>query len=94
MRTQRVRHTGCAVLDLCYVACGRVDAPWEFGLRPWGIGGLILADAGGRVSNLDGPALDLVARHILASNHKLHRAMRETITKGMVLREAERRAAA
>ena len=34
MRTQGVRHTGSAVLDLCYVACGRVDALWEFGPRP------------------------------------------------------------
>jgi len=39
MRTQRVRHAGSAVLDLCYVACGRVDGLWEFGLRPWDIAG-------------------------------------------------------
>jgi fructose-1,6-bisphosphatase/inositol monophosphatase family enzyme len=31
MRTQGVRHVGSAVLALCYVACGRVDALWEFG---------------------------------------------------------------
>ena len=34
MRTQGVRHTGSAVLDLCCVACGRVDALWEFGVQP------------------------------------------------------------
>jgi len=37
MRTQGVRHPGSAVLNLCYVACGRVDALWEFGLRPWDV---------------------------------------------------------
>jgi myo-inositol-1(or 4)-monophosphatase len=52
MRTQGVRHTGSAVLDLCYLACGRVDALWEFGLRPWDVaaGALIVAEAGGRVT--------------------------------------------
>ena len=55
MRTQGVRHTGSAVLDLCYVACGRVDGLWEFGLRPWDIaaGALIVTEAGGPVTNLD-----------------------------------------
>ena len=70
MRTQGVRHTGSAVLDLCYVACGRVDALWEFGPRPWDVapGALIVTEAGGQVTNLDGSALDLDARKILASN--------------------------
>jgi myo-inositol-1(or 4)-monophosphatase len=91
MRTQR--RTGSAALELCYVACRRVDAFWEFGLRPWGVaaGALIVAEAGGRVTNLDGSALDLDARKILASNGKLHRAMRETITKAWP--EADRRQA-
>jgi myo-inositol-1(or 4)-monophosphatase len=91
MRTQGVRRTGSAALDLCYVACGRVDAFWEFGLRPWDVaaGALIVAEAGGRVTNLDGSALDLEARKILASNGKLHRAMRETIAKAWP--EADRR---
>jgi len=93
MRTQGVRRTGSAALDLCYVACGRVDAFWEFGLRPWDVaaGALIITEAGGRVTNLDGSALDLEARNLLASNGKLHRAMRETIAKAWP--EAERRQA-
>ena len=37
MRTHGVRHTGSVVLDLCYVAYGRVDALWEFGPRPWDV---------------------------------------------------------
>ena len=93
MRTQGVRRTGSAALDLCYVACGRVDGFWEFGLRPWDVaaGALIVAEAGGRATNLNGSALDLEARKILATNGKLHRAMRETIAKAWP--EAERREA-
>jgi myo-inositol-1(or 4)-monophosphatase len=93
MRTQGVRRTGSAALDLCYVACGRVDAFWEFGLRPWDVaaGALIVAEAGGQVTNLDGSALDLDAGKILASNRKLHRAMRETVAKAWP--EADRRQA-
>jgi myo-inositol-1(or 4)-monophosphatase len=98
MRTQGVRRTGSAALDLCYVACGRVDAFWEFGLRPWDVaaGSLIVSEAGGRVTNLDGSALDIDARKILASNGRLHRAMRETIAIAWPeasRREAEGRAA-
>jgi myo-inositol-1(or 4)-monophosphatase len=93
MRTQGVRRTGSAALDLCYVACGRVDAFWEFGLRPWDVaaGALIVAEAGGRVTNLDGSGLDLDARKILATNGKLHRAMYATIAKAWP--EADRRQA-
>jgi myo-inositol-1(or 4)-monophosphatase len=93
MRTHGVRRTGSAALDMCYVACGRVDAFWEFGLRPWDVaaGALIVAEAGGRVTNLDGSMLDLDARKILASNGRLHRAMRETIAKAWP--EADRRQA-
>jgi myo-inositol-1(or 4)-monophosphatase len=83
MRTQGVRHTGSAVLDLYYVACGRVDAFLEFGPRPWDVaaGVLIVTEAGGRVTNLDGSPLGLDARKILTSKGKLHRTMRETIAK-------------
>ncbi len=93
MRTQGVRRAGSAALDLCYVACGRIDAFWEFGLRPWDVaaGALIVAEAGGRVTRLDGAALDLEARQLLASNGKLHRAMRATIAKAWP--EADRRQA-
>ncbi len=98
MRTQGVRRTGSAALDLCYVACGRVDAFWEFGLRPWDVaaGALIVSEAGGRATNMDGSALDIDGRNILASNGRLHRAMRETIANAWpeaARREAEGRAA-
>ncbi len=93
MRTQGVRRTGSAALDLCYVACGRVDAFWEFGLRPWDVaaGALIVAEAGGRVGNADASPLDIEARNIVASNGRLHRAVLATITTAWP--EAERRQA-
>ena len=97
MRTQGVRRTGSAALDLCYVACGRVDAFWEFGLRPWDVaaGALIVTEAGGHVTNLEGSALDLDARKNLASNGKLHRAVRDNRegVAGGDRRHAEGRAA-
>ena len=87
-----------ATRDRLSVACGRVDALWELGPRPWDVaaGALIVTEAGGQVTNLDGSALDLDARKMLASKGKLHRAMRETITKAWPeanRREAESRAA-
>lgn len=93
MRTQGVRRTGSAALDLCYVACGRTDAFWEFGLHPWDVaaGALMVSEAGGRVSNADGSRLDLGGRQILATNGRLHRAMRATIANAWP--EAERRLA-
>jgi myo-inositol-1(or 4)-monophosphatase len=54
--TQGVRRLGSAALDLCYVAAGRFDGYWELSLNPWDMaaGGLIAAEAGAMVTNLDG----------------------------------------
>jgi myo-inositol-1(or 4)-monophosphatase len=91
LRTHGVRRTGSAALDLAWVACGRVDAFWEFGLKQWDVaaGALIVEEAGGHVSNMDGSTLDLSAAQILASNGPLHQQMIETIRT--VRPEAERR---
>jgi myo-inositol-1(or 4)-monophosphatase len=91
MRTHGIRRTGSAALDLCWVACGRVDAFWEFGLKAWDVaaGALIVEEAGGHVSNMEGSLLDLTAGRIVASNGRLHQAMLETIRA--TLPEAERR---
>jgi myo-inositol-1(or 4)-monophosphatase len=55
-----IRRAGAASLDLCWVACGRVDGYYEAGLRPWDLaaGALIAAEAGARVEGLDGPVPD------------------------------------
>ena len=93
MRTQGVRHTGSAVLDLCCVACGRIDALWEFGPRPWDVAARALTSPrrAAVLRTSTGPHWTSGARKILVSNGKLHRAMRETIAKAWP--EADRRQA-
>ena len=91
MRVQGVRRTGSAALDLAYVACGRIDGFWEFGLKPWDVaaGALIVEEAGGHVSNMDGSMLDLAGGRIVASNGHIHQEMMEVILSSRP--EAERR---
>jgi myo-inositol-1(or 4)-monophosphatase len=72
--SQGVRRAGAAALDLCYVACGRVDGFYEENLQPWdtAAGLLIVLEAGGRITTFDGGAYDLYAANIVASNGALH----------------------
>jgi myo-inositol-1(or 4)-monophosphatase len=72
-----VRRLGSAALDLCYVAAGRVDGFWETDLKAWDIAGgaLIVAEAGGRITNTDGAPFASRAGHLLATNGHLHEAM-------------------
>jgi myo-inositol-1(or 4)-monophosphatase len=55
-KTAGIRRPGAASLDLAYVACGRFDGFWEFGLSPWDIAGgaLLISEAGGLISDLAG----------------------------------------
>ena len=72
--TSGVRRAGSAALDLCYVAAGRLDAYWETGLAPWDLaaGTLIVREAGGIVSGLDGSENFLDAGHVLCGNPKIY----------------------
>jgi myo-inositol-1(or 4)-monophosphatase len=81
LRAQAVRRLGSAVLDLCYVACGRLDGFWELALGPWDMaaGGLIVHEAGGRVSDVHGGPWRLDGPGILASNGPLHAAILEAL---------------
>lgn len=69
-----VRRDGSAALDLCFVACGRLDGFWERKLAPWDIaaGSFIVREAGGRVTDLSNHGLDLDSGHILATNGLIH----------------------
>jgi myo-inositol-1(or 4)-monophosphatase len=89
--THGVRRTGSAALDLAWVACGRSDGFWEFGLKPWDVaaGTLLVEEAGGHVSNMDGSALDLAGAQIVASNGRLHQEIIERLAATRP--EAERR---
>ena len=73
-RARAVRRLGSAALDLCYVAAGRFDGFWEQHLKPWDVAGgaLIVSEAGGRVTGMDGAPFDAAAGHLLASNGRVH----------------------
>ena len=77
MQAQAVRRDGSAALDLAYVACGRFDGFWEDGLNPWdtAAGVLLIEEAGGRVTDYTGAALDIYGPAVLASNGLVHEAM-------------------
>ncbi|HEY3057396.1 MAG TPA: inositol monophosphatase family protein [Chloroflexota bacterium] len=81
MHCQAVRRAGSAALDLCYVACGRLDGFWEHRVQPWDLaaGALIVTEAGGQVSTTDGGPFDVEAGQVMASNGTVHREMTETL---------------
>ena len=74
-----IRRMGAASIDLCFVACGRFDGFWEFGLKPWDIaaGSLIISEAGGTVTDANGQSLDLFGQDIMATNTVLHPKMQK-----------------
>jgi len=76
MATHGVRRTGSAAIDLAWTACGRLDGFWEFGLNAWDMaaGCLLVAEAGGRCSDMLGQPHQLSAPHLLADNGLIHQA--------------------
>jgi myo-inositol-1(or 4)-monophosphatase len=80
--TAGIRRPGAAALDLAYVACGRLDGFWELGLKPWDIaaGHLLITEAGGRISDLDGSGDCLASGDVLAGNPQIYNAMLDLIS--------------
>ena len=76
-QARALRRDGSAALDLCYVACGRLDGYWEFKLQPWDVaaGALIVTEAGGRISDLDGGDGYRTGEQVVTSNGAIHDAM-------------------
>jgi len=74
MASHGVRRGGSAAIDLAYVACGRLDGYWEFSLSPWDMaaGKLLVTEAGGGCTTMDGEPHALTSRHIFASNGLIH----------------------
>jgi len=74
MLTHGVRRCGSAAIDLAYVACGRLDAFWEFGLNPWDMaaGKLIVLEAGGKCSDMHGEPHQLRGPDLLVDNGLIH----------------------
>ena len=76
-RIQGIRRAGAAALDLCWIACGRVDGYWEWRLKPWDVaaGMLIVEEAGGRLSDFSGKPFGIYGEQTLATNGKIHKEM-------------------
>ncbi len=74
MATHGVRRCGSAAIDLAFVACGRLDAFWEFGLNPWDMaaGRLLVAEAGGKFSGMHGEPHKLRGPDLLVDNGLVH----------------------
>jgi myo-inositol-1(or 4)-monophosphatase len=73
-RSRDVRRAGSAALDLCWIACGRLDGYWEWKLRPWdtAAGRLIVREAGGRATTFSGDTHRLDGPETAASNGAIH----------------------
>jgi myo-inositol-1(or 4)-monophosphatase len=80
-KARAVRRLGSAAIDLAYVAAGRFDGFWEVRLNPWDIsaGALLIEEAGGHVSTLDGAPFNSRLGEIVASNGRIHQAMVDVI---------------
>jgi myo-inositol-1(or 4)-monophosphatase len=81
VRARAVRRMGSAVLYLAWLATGRLDGYWELRLGSWDVaaGSLLVEEAGGRVTNLTGGALDLDAPALVASNGRVHDAILDVL---------------
>lgn len=75
--THGVRRLGAAAVDLCHVACGNVEGYWEFDIKPWDTtaGVIIVKEAGGIITKMDGSNYSINNPQILATNGKIHNGM-------------------
>jgi myo-inositol-1(or 4)-monophosphatase len=81
--TAGIRRAGSAALDLSNVACGRFDAFWELVLAPWDVaaGILMVQEAGGVVSDLDGKAAQIASGSFVAGNPAMHAWLLQTVRR-------------
>lgn len=81
LRSGSVRRMGSAALDLCGVACGKLDGFWNPGLRPWDVAAaiLIVKEAGGSATDYAGRPFSLDSSRCVASNGLIHAEMVEVI---------------
>ena len=82
-KTISIRCDGSAALDLCHTACGRLDGYWELDLEAWDMaaGALIVQEAGGLVTQVDGTPFHHLQRNILASNGHLHQLILDELKR-------------
>lgn len=81
-QAQGVRRPGSAALDICWLSAGRIDGFWELKLHPWDTAAatLILTNAGGTISRLNGRRFSIYDKDLLASNGRIHNAMKKVLT--------------
>ena len=81
-----VRRLGAAALDLAYVASGRLDGFWEFNLKPWDIaaGSIIVTEAGGYISDINGNENYLKTGNVLSANLNLHQDVIDKLSKNLI----------
>ncbi|MFM9882010.1 MAG: inositol monophosphatase family protein [Burkholderiales bacterium] len=81
--TAGIRRAGSAALDLAYVAAGRLDGFWEIGLSPWDVaaGALMIQEAGGLISNLDGDGDFLNAGNVVCGSPKVFTPLLQLVGK-------------
>lgn len=91
LRSHGVRRAGSAALDLAYIACGRMDGYWEFNLNAWdtAAGVLLVREAGGQVTYIDGSPFLLASAEVLATNGKIHSEMMHLFSDMMAGRNLE-----
>jgi myo-inositol-1(or 4)-monophosphatase len=80
-QARAIRRLGSAAIDICWVAAGRRDGVWEASLKPWDTraAALILEEAGGKVTGMDGGVWNPDGGHILATNGLIHDEMLKII---------------
>jgi myo-inositol-1(or 4)-monophosphatase len=80
---QGVRRLGSAAIDLSWVACGRFDAFWEEGLKPWDVaaGSLIVKEAGGAITDFSGSDNYVWGNELIASNGRIQKDLLKIIKK-------------
>ncbi len=79
--TRGIRRLGSAAVDLAYVACGRFEVFYEYGLNPWDVaaGALIVKQAGGQVTDFKGGNDYLFGRRIIASNNSVYNQFQDKV---------------
>lgn len=80
-KTAGIRRAGAAALDLAYVAAGRLDGFWEFGLKPWDIaaGALLVEEAGGLFGDMSGGNSHFKNGNVVCGNPRIFKALLQTI---------------
>jgi myo-inositol-1(or 4)-monophosphatase len=83
LRSHGVRRDGSAALDLAYVAMGRFESFWEFGLNPWdtAAGVVLVEEAGGKITDMQGNPYVLGGPSILSSNGLVHEEMLKVVAE-------------